>query len=424
MKTIYRNIASIKQKQMSFDPARVLSGPQTDPQEPIRVLFVSHDSEMFGAQRTLLTLLSAIDRRICSPLLVVPYEGTLSSASAELGIPVFVEHLVHWIPGIYVSSMGHRLRYLYRFLRTLNPRSRAIERLIVEHGVDLIYTNTVTCIEGAIAARRTRKPHVWHIHESILRNSDLAPILPYRLYSMAVDFLSETIIFCSKALARDYQGLSGKATIVYNGLPFPTVRNRSAARAEVSSFHDIDAGAKLVAVVGALQPRKDHLTFLAAAKQVTQRIDDAVFLIVGSGPESYIKLIRQRVSDLQLHSKVRLLGWCNNIHALMAAIDVLVISSEQESFGLTAIEALAMETPVVATRCGGPEEVVADGDTGLLVPVKDHNAMADAIVRLLMDPKFARQLGVTGREYVYEHFGVDQYVQGIEQVIRETANSA
>jgi glycosyltransferase involved in cell wall biosynthesis len=404
---------------MSYDPAPVRSRPQTDPQGPIRVLFVCHDANMFGAQRTLLTLLSAIDRRMCSPMLVIPYEGPMGRAAAELGIPVFVERLVHWVPDFRVSSMRKRLRYLNRFLWTLNARSRAIERVIAEHGIDLVYTNTVTCVEGAIAAWRTRTPHVWHIHEPILQNSELFPLLPYRLYSMAVDFLSEAIIFCSKALARDYQELSGKAFIIYNGLPLPSVRNRFAARANVTSKLDIDAGAKLVAVVGALQPRKDHLTFLAAVKQVTQRVEDAVFLIVGTGFESHTDLIRRRISDLQLDSRVKLLGWWQgDIHDLLAATDVLVISSEQESFGLTAIEALAMETPVVATRCGGPEEVVTDGATGLLVPVKDPRAMADAITRLLMDPEFSRRLGVTGREYVSEHFGVERYVRCIQRVIQ------
>ena len=410
-----------RQREMSYDATRVGSGPQSDPQGPIRVLFVSHDASMWGAQRALWTLLSGIDRGICSPMLVIPYEGLMGRAAAELGIPVFVERLVRWVPSFDVSSMRKRLGHLYHFLRTLHSRSRSIKGLIDKHGVDLVYTNTVTCVEGAIAAWCTRTPHVWHIHEPILRNTELCPLLPYWLYSMAVDLLSGAIIFCSKALARHFPELSGKSFIVYNGLPFAKIRNRFTARAEVSRKLDIDAGAKLVAVVGALQPRKDYLTFLAAVKQVTKRIEDAVFLIVGSGLESYTDLIRQRVSDLQLDSRVRLVGWWQgDIHDFLAGIDVLVISSEQESFGLTAIEALSMETPVVATRCGGPEEILVDGDTGLLVPVKDPYAMADAIVKLLLDPKLASRLGASGRIHVNKHFGLDRYVQCIQQVIQET----
>ena len=406
---------------MTWDPTEVWTDNPSVPQEPIRVLFVSHDASMYGAQRTLMTLLSAIDRRVCSPFLVVPYDGPMSEAAAELGIPVFVESQVHWVPYLFMSSRRRRLGRLYRFFRTLQPRCRAIERLIADHGIDLVYTNTVTCAEGAIAARRTQKPHVWHIHESILRNSDLAQLLPYRLYCAAIEFLSKSIIFCSRALAMDYPQLSRKSSIVYNGLPTPPLRDRLAARRDITNELGINHGAKLVAVVSALSPRKDHLTFLAAAEQVARRIEEVVFLIVGSGPERIANLIRKRIGDLELDSKVRLLGWRDDIPYLLAAIDVLVISSEQESFGLTAIEALAMETPVVATRCGGPEEAVVDGVNGLLVPVKDPRGLADAIVRLLLDPKFARELGVNGRNHVSKQFGVDRYVQSIQRVILESA---
>ena len=401
--------------------AEAQTGAQPASKELIRVLFVSHDTAMFGAQRTLLTLLSAIDRSAISPLLVVPHDGPLGHAAAELDIPVFIRKRVPWVPVLDGSSGGNRLRHLFRFLRTLHTRCRALEELIASHGVELVYTNTVTCIEGAIAARRTRKPHVWHIHESILGNRDLMPLLPYRLLCAAVGFLSRSIIFCSRTVARDYPALSGKASVVHNGLPVSPLRNRRAARSEAEREFGIEAGAKIVAVVSALTPGKDHLTFLAAAEQVARRVENAVFLIVGSGSEQYTQTIRRQIAELCLDSRVRLLGWRDDIQDLLAAIDVLVISSRQESFGLTAIEALAMEIPVVATKCGGPEEVVEEGVTGLLIPVKDPLALADAIVSLLLDPKLARRLGENGRNHVSEHFGVDRYVHGIQRIIQDTA---
>jgi glycosyltransferase involved in cell wall biosynthesis len=354
--------------------------------------------------------------------LVVPYEGPVGELSAGYGIPVFVKAMVHWIPGSSVSTVRRRLRHLYRFLRTFRERCRAIERLIDEHGIDLVYTNTVTCVEGAVAAKRTGKPHVWHIHEHILRNSELAPLLPNRIYCAAIAFLSRSLIFCSSALAKDYPNLSKKSTTVHNGLPSPPLRNRHAARRAVLEEFGFDSGVKLVAVVGALHPRKDHMTFLAAAEQVSLKVENAVFLIVGSGFESFTGLIRRRMKELNLDSRVKLLGWREDVQDLLAAVDVLVISSEQESFGLTAIEALAMETPVVATRCGGPEEILIDGETGFLVPVKDPAAMADAIVRLLLSPELARHMGARGRDHVSEFFGVNRYVQGIQRVIQEASS--
>jgi glycosyltransferase involved in cell wall biosynthesis len=393
------------------------------PQKPIRVLFISHDAGMWGAQRTLLTLLSAIDRRVCSPLLVVPNEGPLGEMAAGNGIPVFVRNMVHWISDSSATSPMRRLRYRYRFLRTLNVRCKAIERLITENGIDLVYTNTVTCIEGAIAAKRTRKPHLWHIHEPIMRNSELIPLLPFWFYCAVMKSMSNSVIFPSKALAIDYPQFSRMSYIVYNGLPPTFVRDRPLARAKLKNILCSDTAGKLIAVLGALQPRKDILTFLTAAEQVAKRVENSIFLIVGTGFENYTNLIRNRIKELNLDSKVILLGyWKDDVYDLLAAIDVLVISSEQESFGLTAIEALAMETPVVATRCGGPEEVLMDGKTGFLVPVKEPGPMADAIVRLLMSPELARCMGATGRKHVSEFFGVDRYVQGIQRAIQETGS--
>ena len=407
---------------MTFALDDILKSCEPASSGPIRVLFVSHDTSMFGAQRALFALLSAIDRRICFPLLVVPYEGPMSRAAAELEIPVFVEKLIHWIPGPNVFGRRQCLRYIYRFFQTLYPRCQAIERLITNYGIDLVYTNTVTCVEGAIAARITKKPHVWHIHEHVLRNKGLTPIFPYQFYCAAVKYLSKSIVFCSMVLARDYPQLSKKASVIHSGIPIPQLRDRRAARAEVTKNFRIDANSKLVAVVGAIQPNKGHLTFLAAAEQVAKKVDKVEFLIVGSGFDWYENFLRQKIKEFQIEARVKLLGWCEGIFDFLAAIDVLVISSEQESFGLMAIEALAMETPVVATRCGGPEESITDGVTGLLVPVNDPLSMAYAIVRLLQDANLARRLGVSGRNNVSEYFGIDRYVQSIQLVIQESVS--
>jgi glycosyltransferase involved in cell wall biosynthesis len=79
-----------------------------------------------------------------------------------------------------------------------------------------------------------------------------------------------------------------------------------------------------------------------------------------------------------------------------------------------------METPVVSTRCGGPEEIIKDGATGLLVKVKDNVDMAKAIIHLLNDPPFASNIGVAGRQDVLSRFSEKQYISGIQQVIEDT----
>jgi len=388
----------------------------------IKVLFVSHDGGMAGAQKTLLTLLANIDRNRFEPFLLVPYDGgQLTQEATKLGITVFVRRLVHWIPGVNSVPKQHRLPYLIKVFKTLRDRCWSIAHLIERNQINLVYTNTVTCIEGAVAARMTHTPHVWHIHEPIMDNKELTPILPFRFYTWAVNLLSKSVVFCSAILAKSYCTLTKKATVVHNGLPIPTALNRTHTRDSILKHFDIDLDCKIVAVVGALQPRKDHFTFLEAAKKITLENNNVVFLIVGTGSKIQTDLIRDKIQTLDLMASVILTGWWpNEIHELLAGLDVLAISSEQESFGLTIIEALAMETPVVSTRCGGPEEVIEDGKTGLLVPLHDPESMAKAIIQLLENPQFARNVGQAGRKDVISRFSVERYVEGIQQVIEES----
>lgn len=388
--------------------------------EPLRILFVSHNGGMAGAQQTLLTLLEGLDRSLFEPHVLVPYRGELAERVALLGIPVYVTQLQHWVPCVADLSYAHRLRYLAKLLRSMHWRVPAITALIKRLRIDVVYTNTVTCIEGAIAARITRRPHVWHIHEFVGGNSEILPLLPKWLYTKIIRLLSARVVFPSRALARAYPGLHGKATVVPNGLSLPPMIDRSAARQEVAALLGLNPGHQRVAVVGAIHPRKDHVTFLEVAKRILARKATVDFLIIGPGNDFYTRELSERVNAMALTDRVSLTGkWPGPIPTAMAAIDVLIISSEQESFGLTAIESLAMETPVVSTRCGGPEEIIQPGVTGFLVNIKDDAAMADAVLKLLDDPVKAQQFGAEGRRQVAARYTQAHYVSGIQAVMRE-----
>lgn len=386
-----------------------------------RVLFISHDSGMAGAQQTLLTLLTTIDRSRFEPYLLVPYEGKLSHSAKEMGISVFVRNIMHWVPGTNSVSRNQRFFYLVRSVKTLRARSWAITHLIENNQIDLVYTNTVTCIEGAVAARMTHTPHIWHIHEPIFGNSELIQLLPFCLYSMIINSFSKAVIFCSTSLAKSYPLLTKKSNIIYNGLSFPATVNKTDAHEVIAKHLGINPAQKIIAVIGALQPRKDHLTFLAAAHEIVKDNKDVVFLIVGEGSESYTNSIKEEIKSLGLASSVKLTGWWpeDKKNELLAGIDVLVVSSEQESFGLTIIEALALETPVVSTRCGGPEEVIQEGVTGLLVKVKAAKELAKVLIHLLDNPQFAKELGTAGRQNVLSRFSVEHYIAGIQEVINK-----
>lgn len=387
---------------------------------PLRVLFVSHDGGMAGAQQTLLALLEGLDRKLFAPHLVVPYQGELAERVSKLGIPVTIRQLLHWAPCVADVRRSERWPHLWRSLKSVRARAWSIATLIERHAIDLVYTNTVTCVEGALAARMTGKPHVWHIHEPLTGNSELMLLFPMWFYSTTIKILSTRIIFPSYALARCYPTLRSKGAIVHNGLRLSSKPDRAAARAEVAAWLSIDPAKQWVAVVGAIQPRKDHYTFLCAAKTVFGSRDDVHFLIIGSGAQYLTKQLQEQVDEMGLTDQVALAGrWPGSIDTVLSAIDVLVISSEQESFGLTAIESLAVETPVVSTRCGGPEEIIEDGKNGYLVNVKDAPALGKAILTLLNDPLARRRFGEAGRAKVTSMFTQELYVAAIQNALSD-----
>lgn len=388
---------------------------------PLRVLFVSHDGGMAGAQQTLLTLLEGMDRNLFQPYLVVPYQGELADRVSKLGVHVTIQKILHWVPCVADISSTKRWPHIWKALRSARARTWAIASFIERHAIDLVCTNTVTCIEGALAARMTGKPHVWHIHEPLAGNSELTPLFPMWFYSLVIRLLSIRIIFPSYALARCYPMLCSKGSIIHNGLRLPIKQDRTSARSEITAWIGVDTAEKWVAVVGAIQPRKDHYTFLGAAKKVLGRMDGVHFLVIGSGAQHLTKQLQERVDEMGLNDRVVLAGrWPGSIDIILSAIDVLVISSEQESFGLTAIESFAVETPIVSTRCGGPEEIIEDGVDGYLVNVKDVDSMANSIMTLLENPKQGRDFGVAGRLKVTKMFTQERYVQGIQDVLLES----
>jgi len=116
---------------------------------------------------------------------------------------------------------------------------------------------------------------------------------------------------------------------------------------------------------------------------------------------------------------VRFEGFCEDVPRLLGELDLLVLPSLWEGFGLVLLEAMAAGRPVVASAVGPIPEVVADGETGLLVPPEDPAALADAIVRVLLDADLAARLGGAGRRRVERFFGIERMVAQTDAVYQE-----
>ncbi len=175
--------------------------------------------------------------------------------------------------------------------------------------------------------------------------------------------------------------------------------------------------------LGRFSPIKGQLEFLRAVHRVRQRgISLEVWLAgsEGKGKTRYTEKIQETIHQLGLEKSVKLLGARRDVPQLLAEADLLVLSSlVPESFGRVLIEAGAVGTACIATRLGGALEIIEDGKDGLLVPPRDEEAMAEAIVRLLQNRNEAREMAHRLREKVEREFSLEQMAQKTLEVYQE-----
>src|SRR5262249_38672722 len=180
--------------------------------------------------------------------------------------------------------------------------------------------------------------------------------------------------------------------------------------------------APIVGNVAALVPHKGHRHLIDAAAIVVRRLPDARFGMGGEG-ELRAQLERQ-IKEHRLEKHVFLVGFRPDVLSVHKAFDVFVMSSVTEGLGTSLLDAMACGKPIVATTAGGMPEVVADGLNGLLVPPRDHAAMAAAIVRLLTSEALRREMGAEGQTRARTRFSVERMVRDTLAVYRRVAMHA
>jgi glycosyltransferase involved in cell wall biosynthesis len=164
----------------------------------------------------------------------------------------------------------------------------------------------------------------------------------------------------------------------------------------------IPAGAPLVGNVAQLVDHKDHATLLRAAASVLKSKPECRFLICGDGPRR--RDLEALARSLGIADRVIFAGFRGDLDALIPRFDVFCLSSHLEGLGTSVIDAMCFGIPVVATAAGGIPDSVVDGETGRLVPSRDHEALASALIETLDSPSIRKRFGAAGRARFLKDF--------------------
>lgn len=378
------------------------SGESTAPRRR-RILYVHNSADLYGASRSLLRLLTVLDRTRFEPVVVLPESGRLEDRIKSLGVAVTID------PSLaIISRYSSKVSAIFRHFPV---SSWKLSRLIRRKKIDLVHTNAGVVFSPAFAAWLAGVPHVWHIRESF----DEFRGGIWEGYAAFMRMFSVRIVSVSNANAAQFSDRS-KVVVIHNGFPledFPAISQEQRRQAR-ERFGLVETDF-VTGCVGRLKwVRKGQEYLIQAAHLLKKRGWQMKHLIVGSpyvGNESHLDRLQALVRDLDLENEIIFTGELQDTRPAYAAMDLFVLPSAQpEPFGGVVIEAMANRLPVIATNIGGSLDQVDDDVTGFLVPPGDPEALATKIEILARDPDCRLQMGVAGRARVTQLFDLNQMV--------------
>jgi glycosyltransferase involved in cell wall biosynthesis len=203
--------------------------------------------------------------------------------------------------------------------------------------------------------------------------------------------------------------------------PGPLASVPADARTKFRRSLGLDDQTPLFGTLGTILPRKGQLHLVRALPRILATAPEARLVVVGETHEKYpqyrVKL-QQTAEQLGVSSNVVWAGYCRNAYEVLAALDVFTLASLEENLPMVILEAMALGVPTVATAVGGIPECVVSGETGLLVPPANAEALAEAVAGLLADPAQRRLLGEAGRRQVRDCFSLDGQTTRIEAALQ------
>lgn len=396
----------------------------TERTAPLRILLLDTGNEWGGGTNSMLELLKRLDgnRHAVTACFYRDYrrgDSSLGEALAEIGVPLrllptraqplWAKLAKELLRGLLAWHRPWRARAVFAIERLwrIRPRAKALAELIRGGEYDLLYANNqpASNMEAYFAAEVTGVPLVQHCRIDPVLNPEVVRV---------VNRVARRVICVSRGVADTLvdAGVNSRiCQVVNNGIDVHQ------ALPEPESL-PVPVGVPILGTIGSLIERKavDHQLRAIAALPPPLAPH---LLIVGAGPQE--SALRALAVELGLADQVTFAGFQAAPLPWLAAMDVLILSSASEGMPRVILEAMLFAKPVIASRVVGSEELVLDGQTGLLYPYGNVDALRDAIAAMLADADAMNVMGQAGRDRVVAGYSIADYVNGVVRELEAVA---
>jgi glycosyltransferase involved in cell wall biosynthesis len=374
----------------------------------LKILQVAYKSDISGGEQVLLNLAKHLRKRGHQLLVTCPSHGPLVEVLRKEGIDVKI---------IAVKKS-------YDLLAAFQ-----LKNLILKESIQILHTHGMLVnIVGRIASKLAHVPvsistvHLTRELASGGRAENIPQWFKGKYYRSLDNFtakFNDRIIAVSESVRQDLisQGVSReKITVIRNGIecggcrsPLEGKDRRAKKRKELGI-----GNCPVVGTITRFSKQKDVQTFLYAISNVVAEYPDIQCLILGDGKQR--RELEGLSYRLALNGNVTFLGYREDAREILNLFDIFVLSSLWEGLPLVVLEAMAASKPVVATRVPGTAEAVVEGETGLLLPLRDSKGLAESIKMLLADQGLAQEMGKAGRRRINKYFGAERMVDETERL--------
>ncbi|MHA7099879.1 glycosyltransferase family 4 protein [Roseivirga pacifica] len=376
---------------------------------PRKILITHSSSDLYGASKIILQVVELLIANGWQVVFVVSEHGPLVEKLKPLSVDVRIINL-----GVFRKKYLTPLGLVNRFFALSTAVVRLIA-LILSQRVTLVYSNTSVIWASGIAAKATRKKHIWHVHEIPFGNKRYI-----KLTGKMLRWFSSNVIAVSESVKDFWQASLKPNQIVriYNGVT--TVPN-IVGTAKGLPVRDSDI---IITNVSRIIPYKGHLYFFEVAAELLKLNPNLKFLIVGSstpGYEAYVNTVTERIEELDLGSHVFMLGQREDVKNILEQSTLLYHSAiEPDPLPTVIFEAQIVGTAVAANNLGGPTEMIVPNKTGLLVDYQNPKNAASSINSLLKDEEKLSQFVKEAKLRLEREFSEAEFDRRMLSLINDT----
>lgn len=380
-----------------------------------KILFIHQSAELYGSDKTLLSLLQNLDKNRFFPVVVLPSNGPLKRELEKNNI------IVEIAPVLKLYRDLIKPKNFVSFFNDIKTGFKIINQLQKRHQFDLVYSNTLAVLLGVMFAWRKSIPHIWHVHEIIEKPSFFKKGF-IKLLSLKKN---KAIIFNSKATQKFWsqnKQIESKGSVVWNGIE-SNFGKRSYVEISIlrNNLFKSNENEIVIGLVGRISRWKGQLLLLEAFKTLQLKYENLKLVFVGDAPPNqnhFKKNLEVQIKQNNLQKKILIIPFQEDIEIIWQSIDIAVVpSTEPEPFGMVAIEAMNASKPIVGANHGGLQEIIIHNETGFLFEPNNENDLIESLERLILNQDLRTNFGRKGKIRANEFFTDKSYSNRIEEII-------